>query len=132
MMYTYKYICQVHMSTSAYQESQSFYCNTFLMKIPKIVNWVLLLKKFYWKSFVRICVAEGLPRWSVVKNLPANAGDVCSIPGCVDPLEKELVTHSSILAWKTPWTEQPDGLQCMGLQSLRHDWATEHVVSVFV
>ena len=44
-MYTYKYIRQVHMSMSAYQESQSVYCNTFLTKIQKIVNWILLLKK---------------------------------------------------------------------------------------
>ena len=33
-----------------------------------------------------------------------------------DPLEKKMATHSSILAWKTPWTEEPDGLQSMGLQ----------------
>ena len=36
--------------------------------------------------------------------------------GCADPLEKEMATHSSILAWKTPWTEKPGGLQSMGLQ----------------
>ena len=38
-----------------------------------------------------------------------------------DPLEKEMVTHSSILAWEIPWTEEPDGLQSMGLQRVRHD-----------
>ena len=38
-----------------------------------------------------------------------------------DPLEKEVATHSSILAWKTPWTEEPGGLQSMGLHRVGHD-----------
>ena len=38
-----------------------------------------------------------------------------------DPLEKEMATHSSILAWRIPWTEKPGGLQVMGLQSVRHN-----------
>ena len=42
-----------------------------------------------------------------------------------DPLVKEKVTHSSILAWKTPWTEEPGRLQSMGLQRVGHDLATE-------
>ena len=41
--------------------------------------------------------------------------------GREDPLEKELATHSSILAWKIQWTEEPDGLQSSGLQRIRHD-----------
>ena len=41
-----------------------------------------------------------------------------------DPLEKELATHSSILAWKIPWTEEPGGLQSMGSQRVGHDWTT--------
>ena len=41
--------------------------------------------------------------------------------GCEDPLEKEMATHSSILAWEIPWIDQPDGLQSMGLQRVRHD-----------
>ena len=39
-----------------------------------------------------------------------------------DPLEKEIATHSSILAWRIPWTEEPGGLQSMGSQGVRHDW----------
>ena len=46
----------------------------------------------------------------MVKNLPANAEDMGSIPGLGDPLEKEMATHTSILAWKIPWTEEPGGL----------------------
>ena len=52
----------------------------------------------------------------VVKNPPANAGDVGSIPGLGGSLEKEMATHSSILAWEISWTEEPGGLQSMGLQ----------------
>ena len=43
--------------------------------------------------------------------------------GQEDPLEKEMATHSSILAWKIPWTEGPGGLQSMGSQRVGHDWA---------
>ena len=46
--------------------------------------------------------------------------------GQEDPLEKEMATHASILAGRIPWTEEPGGLQSMGLQRVRHDWATEH------
>ena len=41
--------------------------------------------------------------------------------GQEDPVEEEVATHSSILAWKIPWTEEPDGLQSMGSQRVRHD-----------
>ena len=44
-----------------------------------------------------------------------------------DTLEKEMATHSSILAWKILWTEEPGGLQSMGSQRVRHYWASEHV-----
>ena len=57
--------------------------------------------------------------WVVVKkNLSANAGDVSL--GREYPLEKEMATHSSILAWRIPRTEEPDGLQCMGSQRDGH------------
>ena len=45
---------------------------------------------------------------------------VCFL-GCADPLEEEMATHSSILAWKIPRTEEPGGLQSIGLQRVRHD-----------
>ena len=56
------------------------------------------------------------PCGSVVKNLPANAGDLGSIPGLGIPLEKEMATHSSILAWRIPWTEDLSGLHSTGSQ----------------
>ena len=60
----------------------------------------------------------------MAKNLPDNAGDtqdsVQSL-GQEDPLEEEMATRSSILAWKIPWTEEPCGLQSVGLQRVRPD-----------
>ena len=44
--------------------------------------------------------------------------------GQEDPLEKEMVVHSSTLAWKTPWSEEPGGLQSMGSQRVAQNWAT--------
>ena len=49
----------------------------------------------------------------MVKASAYNAGDPGSILGWEDPLEKEMATHSSIFAWKIPWTEEPGGLQLM-------------------
>ena len=46
--------------------------------------------------------------------------------GWEDPLEESMATHSSILAWRIPWTEEPGGLQSMGLQRVRHNSATKH------
>ena len=52
----------------------------------------------------------------MVKNLPTSAGDTGNsfVPRVEDPLQSEMATHSSILAWKIPWTEEPGGLQCTG------------------
>ena len=56
-----------------------------------------------------------------VKDLPAMQETQVQFLGGKDPLEKEMVTHSSILDWKIPWTEQPDRLQSMGYQRVRPD-----------
>ena len=66
----------------------------------------------------------GFPGDSVVKNPPADAGnirDVGLIPGSGRSLGKGNATCSSILAWRIPWTEEPGGLQSMGSQRVRHD-----------
>ena len=63
----------------------------------------------------------GFPGDSVVKNLPAMQETWVQSLGWEDPLEKGMVTHSSILAWKIPWTEEPGGLQFLGSQRVRHD-----------
>ena len=56
-----------------------------------------------------------------VKRLPAVRETQVRSLGWEDPLEKEMATHSSTLAWKIPWTEEPGRLQSMGLQRVRHD-----------
>ena len=63
----------------------------------------------------------GFPDGSEVKASASNAGDLSSIPGSGRSLEKEMATHSSILAWRIPWTEEPDALQSMGSQRVGHD-----------
>ena len=57
----------------------------------------------------------------MVKSLPAMLETWVRSLGREDPLEKEMATHSSILAWKIPWTEEPGGLQSMEAQRVRHD-----------
>ena len=64
--------------------------------------------------------AGGFPDGSVIKNPLANAGDTGSTLGQEDPLEKGMDTYCSILPWRIPWTEEPIGLQSMGLQRVRH------------
>ena len=48
--------------------------------------------------------------------------------GQEDPLEEGMATHSSILAWKIPWAEEPGGLQSMGSRKVRYDWASERLM----
>ena len=59
------------------------------------------------------------------KNTPPSAGDV-------DPLEEEMATHSSILAWEIPGTEEPGGPQSMGLQRAAHDLVTQQQYLTFL
>ena len=60
----------------------------------------------------------------MVKRLPAMRETQVRSLGQEDPLEKEIATHSSILAWRIPWTEEPGRLQSVGLQRVGHDWTT--------
>ena len=61
------------------------------------------------------------PGGSEVKASACNEGDLGSIPGLGRPLEKEMATHSSILAWRIPWTEEPGRLRSTGWQRVGHD-----------
>ena len=67
--------------------------------------------------------------------LACNIGDPGLIPWLEDPLEKQMAAHSSILAWRIPWTEEPGSLQVTGSQGVRHNWATNmftfHSLSLF-
>ena len=79
------------------------------------VRWHLIV--------VLIClsliISEGFPHGSVVKNPPAMQKTLVRSLGWEDPLEKEMVTHSSNLAWEIPWMETPGRLQSVGLQKSR-------------
>ena len=73
---------------------------------------------------VCVCVhllTMGFLGGSVVKNLPAIQEIQFQSLGQKDHLEEEMATHSSILAWRIPWAEEPGGLQSMGSQRVRHD-----------
>ena len=64
-----------------------------------------------------------------VKNLPAMRETWVQSPGWEDPLEKEMATHSSILAWRIPWTEEPGRLQSKGSKRAGQEWVTNTTVS---
>ena len=64
------------------------------------------------------------PVAQTVKNLPAVQETWVQSLGWEDPLEKQMETHSGILIWEIPWTEEPDGLQSMGLQRVSRDLET--------
>ena len=64
----------------------------------------------------------------MVKNLPAMQERWVRSRGQENPLEKAMATHSSILAWRTPWIEEPGELQSMESQRVGHDLVTEHAL----
>ena len=66
-------------------------------------------------------IVLGFPGGLDGKESACNTGDLGSILGQEDPLEKGMATHSSVLAWETPWTEEPGRIQSMGSQRVRQD-----------
>ena len=76
----------------------------------------------FWYS---LQLLAGFPGDSAVKNPLANQETWVRSLGREDPLEKEITTHSSILAWEIPWTKEPGRLQSMGSQRIRHHLATK-------
>jgi len=70
------------------------------------------------------------PVAQMVKNLPAMQKTQVWYLGLEDPLEKGMAIHSSILAWRIPRTEEPGGLQSVGLQRVRHDWVTNTTTTI--
>ena len=83
------------------------------------------MKQFFKHSIVcRSLSFLGFPGGSDGKEPTCNAGGPVWPLGWEDPLEKGMATHSSILAWRVPWTEEPGGLQSIGLQRAGHDWVT--------
>ena len=65
-------------------------------------------------------MSKVFPGGSDSKESACNAGDLGSIPGWEDPLERGMATHSSVLPWEIPWTEEPGELQSLGSQRVGH------------
>ena len=87
---------------------------------------MVFLLYIFLSTFPLLIRTSDFPGGSDGKASAYNAGDLGSIPGSgrspgEDLLEKEMVTHSSILAWKIPWTEKPGRLQAMGSKRVGHD-----------
>ena len=72
-------------------------------------------------STINYSISRGFSGGSDGKESACNAGDLRLIPGWEDPLEEGMAVYSSILAWRIPWTEEPDRLQFMGLGRVRHN-----------
>ena len=77
-----------------------------------------------YQDLYRLYMNPGFPSGSVVKNPPANAGEaenMGSILGQENHLEEEMATYSNIFTWKISWTEEPNRLQSIGSQRIRHN-----------
>ena len=85
--------------------------------------WKLKAWKEYMTLSLWVTLYFVVAQW--VKNLPATQETWVQSLGWEDALEKGMATHSSILAWRIPWTEEPGVLQMMGSQKVRHNWATK-------
>ena len=87
------------------------------------------------KYLTRLRLFQGLPWWLSDKEFACNAGDAqetwVRFLGWEDVLEKEMATHSSILAWRIPWTEESGGLQSTESQRVGHDRMTMHAQRLF-
>ena len=84
------------------------------------------IKPFFFFFIVKICTQNCVLHKpplvaQMVKNLPVMQETQVRFLGQEDPLEKGMATHSSILVWRIPWTEEPGGLQSMGSKRVRHD-----------
>ena len=108
----------VHLGTSIFSFLHSLLTHSFIAHsfsahscIYSKILWFVRLPNSSWASLVA----------QIVKNLPAMQETWVPSLGREDPLKKGLATHSSILAWEIPWTEDPGGLQSLGSQRVRHD-----------
>ena len=82
--------------------------------------------KSLWGIFILTIIVFVFPGGSVGKESTRNSETWVRSLGWEDPLEEGMATHSNILAWRIPWTEEPGVLQSVGLQRVRHAWVTKH------
>ena len=113
-------IANIHWITEKVREFQkNIYCFIDYAKAFDCVEHNKL-----WEILKEMGIPDHLPGGSDGKASVYNAGDLGLIPGSGRSLEKDMAIHSSTIAWKIPWTEEPDRLQSMGSQRVGHDWAT--------
>jgi len=108
-------------------ETPSFDCHVRLCHASPPYYSLPILHPHHYRISVLIPNVGATSVAQTVKNLPAvweTQETWARSLGQEDPLEKEVATHSSILAWRIPWTEEPGGLQSMESHRARHDWAT--------
>ena len=97
------------------QDFQYLWLHIFRMQKASQIIWYLQVSRFaQGKNKSLLIIIIGLHWWLSSKESACNAGDMSSITGSAESLEKEMATHSSILAWRIPWTEESDGLWSMG------------------
>ena len=107
---------------------QLFLVSSFVQSLSQDISESLCA--FVYTVFSPDQLSESFPLWGdfltsqMVKNLPPVQETWVWSLGQDNPPEKGMATHSSLLAWKIPWTEEPGRLQSMVLQRVRHDWAT--------
>ena len=95
--------------------------NSILLKmfVPILIRDIGLLFSYVVVSFPGVSLVA-----QTVNNLPAMQDTWDQFLGWKDPLEKEMTMHSNILAWETPWMEEPGGLQSLRSRRVGHNWAT--------
>ena len=93
---------------------------------------MVIFHSFYgWIIFCLIYI-HGFPGDSDSRESAYSAGDPSSMPGSGRSPKKDMATHSSFLAWRIPWIEEPGGLQSMGLQRVRHNWVAKTYIFMYM
>ena len=89
-----------------------------------VYTYICMLSVYSIYISIYVYIVLGFLDGSGDKESTFSAGHLGLIPGLGRPLEKGIATHSSILAWRIPWTERPGGLQSVGSQRVGYNWAT--------
>ena len=117
-------LLHLHSVCKCLEKIISFFSDAWVDGIEKFSEF------FYFSLTSKLITTETSPSVGSAGKEPTcsagDIGDVDLVPGSENPLEKEMTTHSSILAWKIPWTNKPGRLQFNGLQRAGHNWATQH------
>ena len=99
------------------ESARNFLTEEFCLTFPDTITVLVII------LYLLHLLGNDFPGGSDSKISACNTGDPGSIPGSERYLGKGMATHSSILAWRIPWTEEPNGLLSMGSQTVRLDWA---------